>query len=400
MFISDFFSGTGEGGIDWELAEVAPTGVTLTPSTYNYGSVNVSSSATTTLTLSNTGTIPLNISSTSLASQVFTIASTTCTATLGASSSCTYDIEFAPIAAGAQTATFSVTDAAGTQTAQLTGTGVAVTAPEAALTPAAEDFGNVTAGDSSTAKTFTLTNSGTAVLPITSVAITGTNASSFTLGTQGCGDSLAAGASCAVNISFKPTVAGSDSASLTVVDSVGTQMSTLTGTGAAAVAADFAIAATPPTQTVAGGDTANYTVNITPSNGFYSAIAFAASGLPPGATVTFTPASVTPGSNAATTTMAVHTVSLQTVSAKIALRYGAPALAAVLFIVPFRRLRKWRGRLCALLFSTALLVMSGCGGGFGLGAPAKSAATYTVTVTSTSGSITHSAKVQLTVTGE
>ena len=406
MFIQDFFTtGSGEGVVNWELAEVSQASVTLTPSTYDYGSVDLSSSANSTFTLTNAGLSAVSITSTSLPSSVFTVASTTCTTSLAAGASCTYKIEFAPIAAGAQTATFSVTDDAGTQTASLTGMGATPTAPPApaaALTPSSADFGSVNVGSSSAAKTFTLANAGTAALPITSVAITGANASAFTLGTNGCGSTLAAGASCAISISFKPTAAGSDAATLTVIDSVGTQTSSLTGTGAAVVTPDFAIAATPATQTVAVGGTADYTVSVTPSGGFDSAVTLAASGLPPGATVTFTPASVTPGTSSVSSTMAIHVASLTTVSENTpssinAWRFGAPTLAAVFFFIPLRRLRKWRGMLSALLFSTTLLVMSGCGGGFGYRTPSASATTYTVTVTGTSGSLTHSTTVQITV---
>ena len=187
-----------------------------------------------------------------------------------------------------------------------------------------------------------------------------------------------------------------------VIDSVGTQTSTLTGTGAAAVTPDFTIAATPATQTVAAGDTADYTVNVTPTGGFDSAVALAASGLPPGATVTFTPASVTPGSGTVSSTMAIHIASLTTVSENMpgssnGWRFAAPALAAIFFFMPMRRLRKWRGILCVLLFSPALLIGSGCGGGFGFGTPPKTGTTYTVTITGTSGSLTHSTTVQITV---
>ena len=406
MFISDFFiTGTGSGVINWELAEVAPTGVTLTPSTFDYGSVDLSSSASSTFTLSNTGSAAVNIASTALVSSVFTVASSTCTASLAAGASCTYKIEFAPTAAGAQTATFSVTDDAGTQSASLTGTGVTPTAPPApaaALTPATAAFGSVTTGSNSSAKTFTLANAGTATLPITSIAITGADASAFPLGTNGCGSTLAAGASCTISITFSPTAAGSDTAALTVIDSVGTQTSTLTGTAVAAVVPDFSIAATPATQTVAAGGTADYTVNVTPTGGFDSAVALVATGLPPGATATFTPSSITPTGGAASATMAIHVASSTAVSSmkpsdEGLWRYGAPALAAVFLVLPFRRLRKWRGMLCALLFSTTLLVVSGCGGGFGFGTQPQTATTYTVTITGTSGSLTHSTTVQLTV---
>jgi sugar lactone lactonase YvrE len=375
----------------------------LTPATATFGSViDGSSSAAQTFTLTNAGNAALAITSISLTgtnASSFALGANACGSSLAAGANCTIAVTFSPSSVGSFTASLSVVDAVGTQTAALNGTGTAAPAPQAALTPATANFGNVTDGSSSSAQIFTLTNAGTATLPVTSVAITGTNASEFVLGTNGCGSTLAAGGSCSISISFKPDATGSDTASLTVVDSVGTQTSSLTGAGAAAVTPDFSIAATPPTQTVGAGGTASYTVSITPSAGFDSAVALTATGLPPGATVTFTPASATPGNAAASSMMAIQTAASQTTSMNSvpAWRYAAPALAAVCFFLPFRRLRKWRGLLCALLFSTTLVALGGCGGGFGLGTAAKTATSYTVTVTGTSGSLTHSTTVQITV---
>jgi hypothetical protein len=67
----------------------------------------------------------------------------------------------------------------------------------------------------------------------------------------------------------------------------------------AVAGADFAIAATPASQTVARGASATYTVTITGSGGFSGNVALSVSGLPNKATASFTPASVT-GSGSST----------------------------------------------------------------------------------------------------
>ena len=66
-------------------------------------------------------------------------------------------------------------------------------------------------------------------------------------------------------------------------------------------AVDFSLSATPPSQTVAQGASADYSVTITPTNGFSSPVTFSVSGLPTGATGTFTP---NPGTTSATLTVA------------------------------------------------------------------------------------------------
>ena len=173
------------------------------------------------------------------------------------------------------------------------------------------------------------------------------------------------------------------------------QTSALTGTGT--VPPDFALVATPATQTVAPGGLATYTVSVSSTNGsFTNPVALTATGLP-GGTITFSPASVTPGGSSAQSTMTVQTTT-QLASGKTKhpqWPFGAPVFAALLLLLPGR---KWRSRklflhlacLVALLGVAASTIA--CGGGFAL--PAK---TYTLTVTGTSASDTHSTTVTLTV---
>src|SRR4030095_15174182 len=68
-----------------------------------------------------------------------------------------------------------------------------------------------------------------------------------------------------------------------------------TPVGSAASLPDFAISATPGTQTVTPGGTATYTVTAVALNGFGDAMDLAVTGLPVNATATFTPASVVEG---------------------------------------------------------------------------------------------------------
>jgi hypothetical protein len=76
-----------------------------------------------------------------------------------------------------------------------------------------------------------IANTGSGVITLTSVSVSG----DFVLAANTCGVSLApansANDSCTVSIAFRPTVSGSCSGELTVVDSVGTQTAQLFGTG-------------------------------------------------------------------------------------------------------------------------------------------------------------------------
>lgn len=407
----NIFSSTYYGGTPGQILEVSPSGMTLTPSTYDYGSINVSSIANETFTLTNTGVSSVNIASASLSNPSFTIASTTCTGSLAASASCTYEVEFAPTTPGAETATFTVTDDGGIQTASLTGTGVAVVpppAPEAALTPASVDFGSVTVGSTSSSQTFTLANAGNAALAINSIGLAGSNASAFAISSNTCGTSLAAASSCTISVTFTASSAGSATAMLSVADNANgsPQTSSLTATGTAPPAsADFTVAATPASQSVASGSSAIYSVNVASINSsFTQQVSLTASGLPTGATVTFSPAAVTPGGSGAQSTMTIQTAAQRASSSGGPpwLPFSAPVFAAVLLVLPFRsRKRIFRGLVCVLMLMGIAGALSACGGGFALPqthtAPNAPPATYLVTVTGASGTLQHSTSVQITV---
>jgi fibronectin type 3 domain-containing protein len=69
----------------------------------------------------------------------------------------------------------------------------------------------------STAQTVTLSNTGNAALSITSLALTGTNASDFAQSNT-CGSSLAPGANCTIAVMFTASVTGTEAASLSIAD--------------------------------------------------------------------------------------------------------------------------------------------------------------------------------------
>src|SRR5260370_7756018 len=62
---------------------------------------------------------------------------------------------------------------------------------------------------------------------------------------------------------------------------------------------DFSVAATPSSRTIPPGTGTSYSVSVTPSNGFTGNLTLRVTGLPPVATASFTPTSVT-GSGSST----------------------------------------------------------------------------------------------------
>jgi len=117
----------------------------------------------------------------------------------------------------------------------------------------------------------TVTNSGSAPLRVSSIALTGDNSGDFAE-TNNCGSGVAAGASCTINVTFTPGAVGARAAAIQVTDTApdSPQSITLSGTGLGAVAtlSDSSLnysqlLGTATTQTVTLSDTGNQALNIT-----------------------------------------------------------------------------------------------------------------------------------------
>ena len=80
-------------------------------------------------------------------------------------------------------------------------------------------FGNVAVGATSASQVATLTNTGAAPFAVSSIALTGANATWFVLQSNTCPANLPAGGSCTIGVQFKPIAAASKSAKLTIATS-------------------------------------------------------------------------------------------------------------------------------------------------------------------------------------
>jgi len=214
------------------LVTLAPTSLTFPATTIN------TTSASQSITLTNTGNAALSISSINLAGTNPNSFATggTCGASLAAGASCSIAVTFTPTAVSALSATVTVTDNAtgSPHTATLSGTGTAVPVPVVALAPTSLTFAATTTGTSSAAQNITLTNTGNAALTISGISLGGANPTAFTTGGT-CGASVAAGASCTIAVTFKPTAASALSATVIVTDNAAgsPHQASVAGTGVA-----------------------------------------------------------------------------------------------------------------------------------------------------------------------
>ena len=105
-------------------------------------------------------------------------------------------------------------------------------APTITVSPTSLSFGTQLPLFTSPPQTVTVTNSGFGPATISSITITGPNASNFAQ-SNNCGNSLAAGDSCTISVTFTPTTLGSERATLNINDNASgsPQTVSLSGTG-------------------------------------------------------------------------------------------------------------------------------------------------------------------------
>ena len=112
--------------------------------------------------------------------------------------------------------------------------------PVVSLSPTSLKWGKIAVGTTAGTKAVTLTNTGTATLDISGIAITGADAGDFGLKTvkatktqTPCGSTVAAGANCTIKVTFKPTQTGARTAAVTITDNASNspQSIALAGTG-------------------------------------------------------------------------------------------------------------------------------------------------------------------------
>mgnify|MGYP005810443599 CR=1 FL=1 len=219
------------------VAAAAPA-VSASPSAVAFGTQTIGAAAATqTVTLSNKGNVALTLNGIAVSGAgTVTIANKTCGTTLAVGANCTVTLAFAPTTAGTAAATLAVTSNAAPLQVTVSGTGTTAPAAKPTLSEAGPvAFADTQVGKSAAAHTITLSNDGTAALKISSLVLDGAQASDFALGgTCAANATVAASASCTIDVGFKPTAAGQRAGTLVLMTDAGNQFTVaLSGTGVA-----------------------------------------------------------------------------------------------------------------------------------------------------------------------
>jgi hypothetical protein len=190
-------------------------------------------SAPQTVTVTSTGANPLNVTNIGASGD---FSQTNNCGIVMTPQDCAIAVTFTPTTSGFRTGAITVTDNGSNSPQQILLSGVGVSSSAVAtvsLSTVSLNFGAQTVNSASAAKTVTLTNDGG-----TTLAVSGVTASGNFTQTNNC-TSVAASATCTINVTFTPTASGISQGSVVIVDSAtgSPQVIRLLGTGINASAA-------------------------------------------------------------------------------------------------------------------------------------------------------------------
>ena len=268
--------------------------VTLMPGSLNFTTTSVgSSSPAQSINVSSSGAAPLHISSvlSSGANPADFQVNTTCAGTYSPGAGCTIAVAFSPVGVGQRTATLLISDDApnSPQSVQITGTAAAPPpgTPVVRLTSSSLFFGTVTQGVNAVPQIITLTSAGSGTLHIAGVALGGTNAGDFSLSNHCAAAAYPVGTTCTIGVSLTPFATGARSAIIAITDDAPNSPQTISLSATVVTALTISPAAPGSNSvTVTAGQTAVFTLQLTPGTGFAGSASFACSGAPAAATCT------------------------------------------------------------------------------------------------------------------
>lgn len=385
-------------GVATPVFSVSPAALTFTNQTVGVAS------APQTVTVTNAGGAAManvGFQITGVAAANYSLQSNTCGTWLAAGDRCSVQVVFTPNDSGLITASLVVSSSTMhvvAATVALNGTAQANNG--LSVSPLTVNFGVVGVGQTSAAATVTITNNN-------SVAVAqplGAASSSFAVSQGSCTGTLAAGASCAMTVTFTPASIAAQSGTLSISSTSLSSSShvTLIGNGF-----DFSVAVSgASSKTVAAGQTASYTFTITAASGLTGTYTYTyvCGSLPTGVSCSFNPASTTTaGGVAGYVTLSIATTGKTSAQLRPESLFSRTLpLWCGLLLVPlaWRRRARWLRLIAVLLLVVGLVTscgsagLSGSGSGSGSTTPTGS---YSIPVTVTASGLSRAITLTLVV---
>jgi hypothetical protein len=353
------------------MATGANSPLTFSPASLAFGSVPVGFVSTLALVVTNSSSSAITF--TSIVAPVGFAVQGNCPSgggSLSAQASCTEQVTFEPSAAGPVTGAVAFSTSASTNPLQVAVSGSGLQ-PELTAAPSSLQFGSVALGTSATLS-LKLVNQGTTQVTGVTLSVAG----DYSVASPCSQPTLAAGASCTVQVSFAPTATGPRAGTLTVVssDPMSPLQVPITGTGLAPV--DFALTVnggSSATAIVASGNLATFALQLTPTGSFGGNVALTCT---PMGTVAYASCSLLPSQVSLASGAQGSQVTINTEQSSAEVRTGRHKLGSsgrtflalllpgtILMLRRGRNARRWIGQGLAVGALLFLLQLAGCGGG-------------------------------------
>ena len=335
------------------------------------------------------------------ASAPFGLTQNTCGSSLAPAASCSVGVVFTPAANGVVNGTLAIssTTFAGPTNAALVGIGGAAGSVQAQ--PGSLAFPSTGVGLTATSKALTLTNNG--LLALTNLNLA--TSAAFAIASTTCGSSLDPGAACTLQIAFAPLTAGEQTGTLTAASGA---LAVPLQTPLSGIGFDFTLGISgQSSKTVSSGQTATYTLALTPLNGSTGTFTFSCSSLPPSSACTINPASQSvPANGSGSFTVSIATGTSSSTASLLDSWHKRPfhLLPVICLALPLALARRRRRRLLVGMAAVALIGITSCAGagGGGGGAPVSPngntpAGTYSVVISARASGVSHTATITLIV---
>jgi hypothetical protein len=365
-------------------------GLNVSPPQLTFAVTSVGqSSAAQTVTVSNTSGVSIAMPAFAAPAQ-FGVTQNNCTASLAAGASCTVGVIFQPTAVGAATGVLSVSSASVATPATVLLSGAGGVGAAIQMAPTAIVFATTAPNAISSPATVTVTNTGvSASLSNLALAVT----AGFQIVNNTCPTALAPGLSCTAGVEFAPTSAGAQTGTLTVTSSA---VATGASVPLSGMSLDFTLTVIgSASQTVAAGQTADFTLVVTPLNGSGGTFTFACGTLPANALCLVNPVTETLNGVTGNVMVQISTTAATGLLIEPASWRILP-LACGLILLPFGWRRRRKALLLVALLSILVGGISSCtssGGGSGgtggeSGSGGTPAGTYSIPVSASANGVT------------
>lgn len=216
---------------------LVPGTLSVSASAFDFKTVAIGQTANQTLTITNSGHSPIQVTGLTLSNKEFAITGPSIPRTILSANSLSYTVSFSPTAAGNATATLAITSNAKTvvDSVSLTGAGQKPFA-DLLLTPPAVNFGNLALQKTST-QNVTMQNTGDINMTIQGITVAGAG---FGYASLSPGFSLAPKQSVTFQVWFSPKAAGAAAAKVTFLSPnlASPQTMELTGGGLSSTASN------------------------------------------------------------------------------------------------------------------------------------------------------------------